>query len=50
MAHMDADKMGDHERTYTNVQGSALENELAKIMLRYQNEGKSSAYLANQRK
>lgn len=28
-----------HIATFTNINGSALENELAKIVLRYKNEG-----------
>ena len=44
LSHMEGASMMEYERVYPRVQGSALENELAKIILRYTNEGKSSTY------
>ncbi len=32
--------MAGYERIYTNISGNSLENELSKIILRYQTEGK----------
>ena len=47
LSHMEGLNMMDFERAYQNIQGSAYENELAKIMLRYQNEGKSTNAYTN---
>lgn len=49
LSHMEGVSMVEYERAYPNVQGSAYENELAKIMLRYNNEGKPSLYNANRK-
>ncbi|MFS8159952.1 MAG: hypothetical protein ACMG6E_07025 [Candidatus Roizmanbacteria bacterium] len=35
--------MQQYERIYTNISGNSLENELSKIILRYQTEGKPVA-------
>lgn len=37
---MDNEGMADYERKYTNISGNSFENEMAKIVLRYKNEGK----------
>jgi secreted Zn-dependent insulinase-like peptidase len=42
--YLQGDSMEEYERLYPNVQGNNLENELAKIMLRYSNEGKPSNF------
>lgn len=34
------DQLTEYERKYTNIAGSNFENEMAKILLRYRNEGK----------
>lgn len=34
------DAMSQYETVYTNINGNSFENEMAKIMLRYKNEGK----------
>lgn len=52
LAQTNAQTMSDHERKYKNPQGLTLENELAKIIIRYQNEGRpdSLAYLSEGKK
>lgn len=44
--HMEGAQMAEYERLYPNIQGAQLENELAKITLRYQNEGRPAGYNA----
>ena len=36
----DGDALWDYERKYQNISGNNFEHEMAKIMLRYRNEGK----------
>lgn len=38
-----SDQLLEYEREYTNPAGSSFENEMAKIMMRYKNEGKPDA-------
>lgn len=38
----DKEGMGELERRYNDIQGNNVENELAKILLRYVNEGRPS--------
>jgi hypothetical protein len=40
--------MREHEERYNQIQGSGPESELAKIVLRYQNEGKTANQYQNQ--
>lgn len=39
---IDAINMAEYSSKYQNIHGNAYENELAKLMLRYNNEGRSS--------
>jgi len=42
--------MGSFEQKYKNIQGQAYENELAKIVLRYLNEGRPEAIADGRKK
>jgi hypothetical protein len=37
-------QMNEYERKYTDIEGTKVENELARIILRYHNEGRSEEY------
>jgi hypothetical protein len=39
---MDGPAIRDYESTYTQIQGTGYESDLAKIILRYQNEGRAA--------
>ncbi len=44
LAQQEPNAMLDYEKKYRNTQGQNTEHELAKIMLRYQNEGRPEQY------
>jgi hypothetical protein len=50
LSQMEGVGMMEYERVYPRDQGTALENELAKIMMRYSTEGKVPAYNNSARK
>lgn len=39
----DSDSLWEYEKKYQNINGNSFEHEMAKIMLRYRNEGKPDA-------
>lgn len=42
LSSLDGLQMKEFEDRYTQIQGQGIEGDLAKIVLRYQNEGKSA--------
>lgn len=47
LSNLDGPQMRDYEERYNQIQGSGAESELAKLILRYQNEGKSANQYQN---
>jgi len=50
LAHSEGQAMSEYERKYTDIQGSSFENEIAKIMMRYANEGKPESQISEDKK